>query len=208
MISCLHTAQVHVETFDALMPGARHRVREDLLERARAHGAASVRDDLHAVLEDLRKGGPVLCSCSTLGPLVDEMGDPYLLRIDRPAMEAAVAAGAACSALIIVICLESTRDATLALFEEVAKKANGTWSAKLVLCERAWPYFEVGDEAGFVDAIVSALKGPAFVDTGVPVLLAQASMAAAAPTLEAEGRRVFTTPRAAAEAVLALDSQT
>ena len=193
MITCLHTADVHVTTFSAMLPDASHVVRADFLDRARAEGIDAVATEVKAVLGDLAQDGPVLCTCSTLGPLVDELGLANVVRIDRPAMEAAVAQG---GEVVVAICLESTRDATLALFDDVAA---GRASAKLVLCEAAWPFFEAGDMAGFANAIVEAVSGQ-----GMRVLLAQASMAVAAPLLEARGVTVFTTPQAAADCVAAL----
>ncbi len=193
MITCLHTAQVHVATFGALLPEAHHVVRADFLDRARAEGLENVEQDVRCVLEELVRSGPVLCTCSTLGPLVDAIGNPRIVRIDRPAMEAAVALG---GEVVVAICLDSTRDATLALFKEVAA---GRASAKLVLCGAAWPYFEAGDMTAFAQAIFECISGQ-----GTRVLLAQASMAVAAPLLEAQGVTVFTTPKAAADAVAAL----
>lgn len=193
MISCLHTAQVHVGTFDALIDGAQHVVREDLLARARTQGLDVVRDEVATILTTLAKDGPVLCTCSTLGPLVDELGNDQVLRIDRPAMEQAVEKG---GEVVVAICLESTRNATLALFDQVSA---GRATAKLVLCETAWPHFENGDMAAFSDEIQRSVRGQ-----GNRILLAQASMAVAAGPLMAEGIEVFTTPQAAAKAVIAL----
>ena len=194
MISCLHTAQVHVETFGGLIADARHVVREGLLTRARSEGTDAVRDEVVKTLIEMVKDGPVLCTCSTLGPLVDEMGDTQIVRIDRPAMELAVAGG---GEIVVAICLESTREATLALFDQVA---TGRATAKLVLCDQAWPYFEAGNMAAFSTEIQRVLEGQ-----GARVLLAQASMAIAADGLRDSGIEVFTTPQAAAEAVQALD---
>lgn len=190
MITCLHTAQVHVQTFGALLPEAKHVVRADLLDRARVDGVERIAAEVTDLLTELSSDGPVLCSCSTLGPVVDAANNPALVRIDRPAMEAAIAAG---PQVVVAICLESTREATLALFDEVSR---GRATATLVMCEDAWPYFEAGDMDGFVDAILEAVKG-----RGGLVLLAQASMAVAAEALEATGVRVFTTPNAAVDAV-------
>lgn len=194
MITCVHTADVHVATFAALLPDADHVVRPDFLDRARVGGVASVADEVGAVIRDAATAGPVLCTCSTLGPLVDGLGLANVVRIDRPAMEAAVAQG---GEVVVAICLESTQAAALALFDEVS---GGRARAKLVLCDAAWPYFEAGDMSGFTAEIVSALNGQ-----GTRVLLAQASMAVAAGALEAQGVEVFTTPEAAADAVRALE---
>jgi hypothetical protein len=193
VISCLHTADVHVATFGALLPDAQHVVRTDFLDRARAGGVASVADEVTALLCKLAQSGPVLCTCSTLGPLVDVIGNDKIVRIDRPAMVAAVAQGGE----VVAICLDSTREATLALFDDVAA---GRAIAKLVLCDAAWPLFEAGDMDEFARSIVASVAGQ-----GSRVLLAQASMAVAAPLLAAQGITVFTTPVAAARAVAALD---
>lgn len=192
MITCLHTADVHVATFGALIDGATHVVRADFLDRARADGIDTVADEVRRALTELAQDGPVLCTCSTLGPLVDDLANPDIIRIDRPAMEQIAAGG---GEVIVAICLQSTRDATMALFDLVSA---GRCTAKLVLCDTAWPYFEAGDMAGYVETIAQTLKGQ-----GTRVLLAQASMAAAADRLESMGFEVFTTPKAAADAVLA-----
>jgi hypothetical protein len=194
MITCLHTADIHVATFGALLPDAKHVVRADLLDCARADGVAAVADEVTALLRKLAQSGPVLCTCSTLGPLVDLTVMDQIVRIDRAAMIAAVATG---GEVVVAICLDSTRAATLALFDDVAA---GRATAKLVLCDSAWPCFEAGDMAGFARSIVASIAGQ-----GSRVLLAQASMAVAAPLLEAQGMTVFTTPTGAAQAVAALD---
>lgn len=193
MITCLHTAHVHVATFSALLPDAQHVVRADFLDRARVDGVGSVAGEVIDILSELSVSGPVLCTCSTLGPLVDELGRPNVVRIDRPAMEQAAAGG---GEVVIAICLESTRDATLVLFQQVAGTSS---TAKLVLCDAAWPFFEAGDMEGFAAEIVAALEGQ-----GTRILLAQASMAVAAKPLTDKGYEVFTTPQAAADAVAAL----
>jgi hypothetical protein len=71
MITCLHTAEVHVATFSALLPDATHIVRADFLDRARADGLDAVSGEVTEPLKELSVTGPVLCTCSTLGPLVD-----------------------------------------------------------------------------------------------------------------------------------------
>ncbi len=193
MITCLHTSEVHVATFGALLPDAAHVVRVDFLDRARAEGVNAVAQEVQAILRELAQDGPVLCTCSTLGPLVDDVALSNVVRVDRPAMEAAVSEG---GEVVVAICLESTRDATLTLFDEVSA---GRASGKLVLCDAAWPFFEAGDMAGYANAIVEAVSGQ-----GSRVLLAQASMAVAAPLLEAQNVQVFTTPKTAADRVAEL----
>jgi len=195
MITCMHTAQVHVATFSALLPDARHVVRADFLDRARASGIDAVRGEVAEMLEGLARDGAVLCTCSTLGPLIDEAANARLVRIDRPAMEAAAATG---EKVTIAICLESTREATVELYQSVAGERS---CFDLVLCDEAWPFFEAADMSGFAKAIDAALIGK-----GERVLLAQASMACAAPLLEARGCEAFTTPQMAADAVFAVEA--
>ncbi|MGJ8611176.1 MAG: hypothetical protein ACSHWY_08785 [Octadecabacter sp.] len=193
MITCLHTSQVHVATFAALLPDAVHIVRPDFLDHARTGGLGNVADEVMALLTTLSASGPVLCACSTLGPLVDRLGNPQIVRIDRPAIENAVTGGGRIS---VAICLDSTRDSTLSLFRQIAA---GRATPHIVMCDNALPFFESGDMVGFSNAIVERVTG-----RGTRVLLAQASMAVAAPVLEAQGVTVFTMPKAAAEAVAAL----
>lgn len=193
MITCLHTAEVHVATFSVLLPDATHIVRADFLDRARADGLDAVSGEVTETLKELSVTGPVLCTCSTLGPLVDAVGISSVVRIDGPAMEQAAAGG---GEVVVAICLESTKDATLALFQEVA---GHTSTAKLILCDAAWPFFEAGDMQGFSDEIVDAVSGQ-----GTRILLAQASMAVATPALKDKGYQLFMTPKAAADAVSAL----
>lgn len=123
-IGLLHTADVHVSTFGALLERldptatARHVVRTDLLDAARAAsagppGQTPERDEVAAGLQeavaDLVTGCEcVLVTCSTLGPYVQSLAAPVaggrpipLVRIDRPMARQAVrlaverAAGAA-----------------------------------------------------------------------------------------------------------------
>lgn len=108
VIGFLHTADVHVGTFDELLArlvagsdGAvvgRHVVRADLLDRARAAAAAGqapdpgVAADLTDAVAGLAAGcSVVVVTCSTLGPYVDTVEAPVpLVRIDRPMAEQAI----------------------------------------------------------------------------------------------------------------------
>ena len=194
-ITCLHTAQVHVDRFDGLFAaqgwdGALdHIVRPDLLVRAQADGIEAVAEDLHTLLEGAEGADAVLCTCSTLGPLVDRFDRPTVLRIDRPAMTAA----AAYPNVLIAVCLESTRSASLALFEDCAK--GTTAQAQVVICPAAWPHFEAGDMNAFYRQIAQSV-GQAVVaapQTGC-IVLAQASMQGAAMLLSDMGVPVLATP--------------
>ncbi|WP_439154242.1 hypothetical protein [Yoonia sp.] len=201
-ISFLHTADVHVATFDALMAAlapratVTHQVDPSLLDRARAHGLASVRNDTRAILHALAAADAVVCTCSTLGPLVDELDLPHVLRIDRPMMEQASAFG---SVPLVAICLESTRKATSDLVADC-----GATRARLLLCDDAWGHFENGDLTRYAAAIATAIRfdiarnGP--VDC---IVLAQASMAAATDRLTDLGVPVLSAALPAARRAIA-----
>ena len=168
-ITCLHTAQSHVESMTRLFTkhgwdGALELVvRPDLLARAQSEGVDAVAQDVSAVLEQCGDADAVLCTCSTLGALVESSGTGKQVRIDRPAMEEA----ASYRNVMLAVCLESTRGPSVALFEDCAKGRT----PDVVFCEGAW-------SAPETDCIV----------------LAQASMQGAAPYLMDIGVPVLTTP--------------
>jgi hypothetical protein len=181
-IAFLHTAAVHVDTFDRLLDqsgylGARtHKVMPELLNRARQHGLDSVRAEVAEVIVGLAIANAVMCTCSTLGPIADEVAKRFdhVFRIDRPVMEEACNIG---QDILVAICLESTKAATVDLLNECARVKGTVVSPRVVLCAAAWPYFERGDVNGFVaniaDAIRCALSGSVLPDC---IVLGQASM--------------------------------
>lgn len=219
-IALLHTAQAHVETFEqifaALDPSAEltHRVAPALLATAQAQGVEAVRAPTLAALAALSaRADAVLCTCSTLGPLVDEAArtTPRLLRIDRPLMRRACEDG---PRILLAYCLESTLAPSLALLTECAA-AMGCAAAPIVVpCAGAWAHFEAGDQAAYAAAIAAAVEeslaqqgGPSAVNNVVDsIVLAQASMRAAAPLLRALGPPIRSAPVLAAEAALTLAS--
>lgn len=199
-IACLHTAAIHQKTFTALFarlaPQAQviHVVRDDLLAAAQNHGVEQVTDATLEALGGLTTADAVLCTCSTLGPLVDLAGSDKFVRIDRPMMAAAAKLG---RHPLLAICLESTRDASLALLEDVGGAAM---EPTVHLCEGAWPLFVAGDLDGFADAVATSVA--AVADDHDCIILGQASMRDAAPQLTRLGIPVLTSPEfAVAEAI-------
>ena len=104
-LTFLHTAPVHIATFDRLLAEidpeipVRHIVDESLLAEARAAGsitpalARRVADIVTAALDD---AGVVVCTCSTIGGCAEaapHAPQRTVLRIDRPMAEQAVALG-------------------------------------------------------------------------------------------------------------------
>lgn len=199
-IACLHTASVHQQTFTALfaarVPHAQviHVVRDDLLDAAQTHGLDDIADVTLEALGGLTTADAVLCTCSTLGPLVDLAGQDKFVRIDRPMMVEAAKYG---PRPLLAICLESTRAASLELLQE----AGGPAMAPTVhLCDDAWTYFITGDQDGFADAIATSVA--AVADGHDCLVLGQASMRVAAPALARLGLPVLTSPELAVARVI------
>ena len=201
-IAFLHTAEVHVARFDALLddlaPDAttEHRVVPELLSRAQRDGFAAVRAETTAILTELASANAVICSCSTLGPIADEVArqQPHVVRIDRAMMEEACRHG---PRILVALCLESTRTATLDLLEECGHATGVPIDAELVLTSDAWAAFEAGDMAAYADGIAAAVRQSVVNRHFDCVLLAQASMDVAAAQLADLGIPVLTSPRAA-----------
>jgi len=198
-IALLHTGQVHVDTFQALFDGEaagvmlEHHVAPELLARAQASGLDAVRGDTLGILTDLAGADAVLCTCSTLGPLTDIAAGthPHIVRIDQPLMQAACTHG---PAALVAICLDSTREATLALLGNTANGLGVDIAPEVILCNKAWPLFETGQIAEFGSA-VAAMIHARVAQGGIDcVVLAQASMRAAEPDLANLGLPVLSSP--------------
>jgi len=135
----------------------------------------------------------VLCTCSSVGGMAEQVGRQIglpTLRVDRPMAEAAVAAG---KRLLVAACLPSTLGPTTQLLNEVAHAQNRRVEIETLLMENAWPLFQAGDEAGFARHIAG------IIDHIRPrpdaIVLAQASMAGAADLLRQSPVPVFAAPR-------------
>jgi len=199
-IALLHTGQIHVASFEALFKAqgfegdVTHRVEEGLLNAARANGVQSVAAEAHGILESLTDADAVLCTCSTIGPLVDDViaRHGHVLRIDRPAMAQAIGHGAT---PMVAICLESTRQPTLDLLGDVARDLGEAITPKTLMCADAWPHFESGDLDEFAEVIAANISDAVAADDTINcVLLAQASMQVAKPKLSHLSIPVLTTP--------------
>ncbi len=199
-IALLHTADVHVATFNEIFNDIDaeiqldHRVDANLLDRARRDGAEAVRSDVLALLKELGDADSVLCTCSTLGPLADDAARSAenIVRIDRPLMEQACADG---STILVALCLESTRDATLDLLNDCASQAGKDIEPVVVVCSEAWAFFEAGDNDAYAASIVSAIKAKLAETSGVEtIILAQASMRVAEAGLAGTGIPVRSSP--------------
>ena len=207
-VGFLHTAPVHVATFDELVdelaPGwtAEHLVDESLLERARLDGLAAVIDAVARALLDLaaRNVDLIVCTCSTIGGLAEASAgavDVRVVRVDRPMAEIAVDAG---GHVAIVAALESTIGPTTELVSGVSAGRGIDIEFDTHVVAGAWERFEAGDLDGYARAVAGAL--PSLAANADVIVLAQASMAGALVIACDVGVPVLTSPRTAIEQLL------
>lgn len=201
-ITLLHTAEAHRATFEALRdriaPGVPlvHRVRPDLLSRAQSGGDDVLETEI--IAEVSRAIGPVLCTCTTIGPIAARVG---ALRIDGPMMQAAAERG---GPVMLAYCLESTRAPSLALLEDALANAGTPGPVHLLPLTGLWPLFTSGAGDAFPRAIAESVRRAITQTRDVKtVVLAQASMAGAASLLDDLGLPVLASPDSALRAALA-----
>lgn len=211
-LGLLHTSVVHVPTFDALVaeltPHASTitAVDESLLDEAIRKGPTDpdvVLSVERAIVELTERGADsVVCTCSTIGGIAEQVGRRRgldVVRVDRPMAERAVACG---ERIVVVAALESTLEPTSALLRDVAAASGRRVEIRLEMLAEAWHLFEAGDLEGYVEVIAAAL--PAVAQRCDVIVLAQASMAAAADRVEV-AVPVLASPRVAVESVLGPD---
>ncbi|TRD15521.1 hypothetical protein [Palleronia caenipelagi] len=207
-IAFLHTADVHVATFDQIFDGLgrdaqlTHHVDASLLERARRDGIDAVRVDVETLLSDLSAADVVLCTCSTLGPLADDAAksSSAIIMIDRPLMEQACADG---DKVLVALCLDSARDATLNPLRNCAKEAGRNITPVVVICGDAWAFFEAENIEAYATTIASSIKAKIKEESGIKsIVLAQASMHVAEAKLADIGIPVRSSPVIAAKRCL------
>lgn len=202
-IAFLHTAQVHVPTFERLTREiapeleVRHLVIEELLHEARAVGvddpmlAARVHE---AMREAASEGAAVVaCTCSTIGGIAERTptgGAFAAQRIDRAMADRAVRNG---PRVLIVGAVESTIDPTLSLVLSAARQAGVGIRASTLLVDDAWVHFQSGDTARYIAMLAESIRAAA---DGIDVIvLAQASMAPVTGLLADLGVDVLSSPQ-------------
>lgn len=215
-IGFLHTADVHVETFTALVsradPGVEttHKVRPELLASAREAGISdpSVVNGVKEAIRALDATGvdAIVCTCSTVSGLAEVSNvHASVVRIDRPAAKLVVAEA---DRVVVVAAVTSTFEPTLALLHDECARQGRVPRIDLAPCESAWTLFESGDMNAYLQAIADHVC--AYLATPDPVgsertivLLAQASMANAISLLPAQHQpRVVASPQLAVDAAL------
>jgi hypothetical protein len=193
-IGCLHTADGNVAVLERAAArlgdvALRHMVRADLLQAAGQAGgvtAAIARETRMAVGALADDCDAVLLTCSSLGGVIDGLGDAPvpMLRIDRALAEHAVAAGGK----VIVLCTAPTSlEPTGNLFRAAARQTGAQIELRLV--PDAWADFLAGDGARYHARIADAVAA-ALAESAATVALAQVSMAEALGS----SPRVLTSP--------------
>ncbi len=210
-IGFLHTADVHVATFERLLDGVAHDplrtvhvVDETLLSSARELGAddTSVIDGVEEALRDLVDEGVdvIVCTCSTIGGIAEAavgIAVP-VLRGDRPMAADAVARG---ERIAVVAAVESTFGPTLALLGDECTRQGRSPVIEMRSCLGAWTLFEASDVDGYHRAVAAHVNGlDATFDV---VVLAQPSMLGALTFLDDRpGRIVLASPSSAIDAAI------
>jgi hypothetical protein len=203
VLGLLHTAESHRTRFDRLLAelapqnvGWVHCVREMLLRQALdTFPVNTIAAGIESALATLQSQGAsqVLCTCSSVGGMAEQVGRQMglpTLRLDRPMAVAAVLAG---RHVLVAACLPSTLGPTTQLLNEVAHVQKRRIEIETLLMENAWPLFQAGDEAGFSRHIAGIIL--ATRPRPDAIVLAQASMAAAADLLQQSPVPVFSSPR-------------
>lgn len=202
-VGLLHTAQVHVATFDELAQQrgltTLHSVQEHWLTRAIESGMhAELRQQVVEELRRLAEQCPVvICTCSTLGELAAELSNPNVYRVDEPMMHQAAGSD---GTTLLAYCLPSTRKPSAQLLEAAYNAAGKPADYHVVYCETAWPFFERGETLKFGQAIAHQIEQEIVSSeiSGVSaIVLAQASMAAALQPLAQLGIPILSSPASA-----------
>lgn len=205
-IGFLHTADVHVVTFDRLVDeqvgeGAprRHVVDPSLLAAAIDQGVAAVDDRLEMALRSFPDDvDPIVCTCSTLAGRAEELGATIgrsVIRVDGPMVARALSLG---RRIGVAYAVSSTIEPTT----ELIRREAGDQPIELTLidCSEAWPAFLAGDRTTYLATIARLVSEAA--DGLDVVLLCQASMADAAGMIDGD-RPVLSSPALAVAAAAA-----
>jgi len=212
MLAFLHSAAVHVDTFDQLANNAdpsvplRHVVREDLFANVLAIGKLTppIAAAVHAqVLQLVGEGARlVVCTCSTLGRCAETTpvtGRAAVLRVDRPLAERVVATG---QRILVAAAPPSAMVAAVELLQDVASQQHRPLAHEELACDAAWPLFLAGAHSGYAKKIAALVESGA--RSGDQVMLAQASMAPALRLIERRDIDVSASPTVGVAEALAI----
>lgn len=187
-LAFLHTLRANVTVFEDLLRAdgydceVAHSVDESVLKEILATGQVDggVTDRIREGIAKLKADGAdlVVCTCSSIGAVAEEMNDSEAIevqRIDRAMADEAVGIG---DRIVLAASLSTTLSPTRALLNSSAQRLGKAISIKEVVISDAWDRYERGDHAGYIDEIAKALMEE--FEAGDVIVLAQASMAEAA----------------------------
>lgn len=209
MLTLLHTADAHVETFDSLRdriaPDARlhHLVRPDFLSRAGQNDPALAGDIATTITAAITvTNGPVICTCTTIADFAEAAG---ATRIDRPMMARAAAIG---GPVLLVYCLQSTAETSQTALKQALDSAGKTTGETAAITPlflpQYWPFFTGGEPDEFHAMLAAAITASAQKNPPACIVLAQASMAGAGAKLAHLGLPVLSSPELALRSGLGL----
>lgn len=202
MLTLLHTAESHVDTFaalrDRIAPGAAmdQQVRADWLPRAGSGGDTQLADEIAQTVR--RAHGPVIVTCTTIGDMAEAAG---AIRVDRPMMAHAARIG---GPVLLAYCLRSTEGTSTAALKDAFTAAGQTPDITPLFLGQYWPFFEGGEIPEFHAMLGAAIGAIAEETAPKCIVLAQASMAGAAGKLAHLGIPVLSSPELALRAGLRL----
>lgn len=200
-IAFLHTAEVHVQTFEKLVAQAdaslnvHHLVDTTLLSDAVANGITDdLRERVVAAMNAAAISGVkvVVCTCSTIGGIAENAlsaTPTRSMRIDRSMADIAVGNS---KRILVLAAVESTLEPTKVLIDESSNMAGKSPDINLKLIPEAWPLFEAGKMNEYFDCIAAYINQES--EGYDCVILAQASMAPAASRFHESRVSVLASP--------------
>lgn len=199
----LHTLRANIAVFDDLIQESgcecevMHHVNESVLMDILRLGQANedIADRVRTSVLELKEAGAdlVVCTCSSIGAIAEEMNDSEpieIQRIDRAMADEAVRQG---GRIVLAASLSTTLGPTRDLLKSSAEKAGKSISIKELVISAAWACYEVGDHDGYIEEIAKELRR-AFSE-GDAIVLAQASMTGAASLVSDCPIPIFSSPR-------------
>ena len=200
-IAFLHTAEVHIQTFEKLVKqtnaslNVHHLVDATLLSDAVANGITdNLRARVVAAMNAAAISGVrvVVCTCSTIGGIAENAlstTPTRSMRIDRAMADIAVENS---QKILVLAAVDSTLAPTKNLIDESSVMAGNNPEIYLRLIPDAWPLFEAGRMNEYYDCIAAYINQES---KGYDcVILAQASMAPAAKRFDGSKILVLASP--------------
>ncbi len=191
----LHTLDSNTELFEPLAAvkfpqhDISHDVQESFLTNIRNNGQTERSTQIiHQYLKAKLNSGfdYIICTCSTLGPVVDSFPNDKVFRVDKPMAKRC----AQYESVLVAVTLESTIEPTGALLASQAPETKFTFK----LIEGAWELYTQSKFESFNHCIANELNQTLQSEQNYQaVLLAQASMMNAA-SLVTEAIPVLTSP--------------